>query len=124
MSAPGRPEVFFLMFEHPERGPLMAWLIVSPTGGGAWQTKWDIGTVDTDPKLSDTWFCREQYEQRFTRIMQDAAEQAGDRFELEGVTSRWGRAGGMRRQIAVGLASRVFALWEEILVEWETVGPE
>ena len=116
-------EIFLVLFVHRERGPLAGWLVVSPKSGGWWQTEWDIGTIDRDPQLSDKWFCRDQYERRFMRVLQRAAEKSDSvNFEIPGATSRWGMAKRLRRQNALDLTNQVLALWEEILLDWEARG--
>lgn len=94
---------------------------VSLKPGGQWQTEWDIGTIDQDPRLSDDWFCRNEYEKRFGKILQDAANQCLQ-FELPGATSRWGRAAGMGHSTACELAHRLFAFWQDVILEYETGG--
>jgi hypothetical protein len=106
---------------HPKRGPLVGSVLVSPMAGGFWRTEWDIGTIDKDPQLSDRWFCREEYEQKFVDVLQMAADNSNTGcFDIPGATSRWGFAKGMRHKNALELAKQVQALWEEILVGWET----
>ncbi len=125
MDCPRGSEIFLVLFLHRERGPLAGWLVVSREPTGWWRTEWDIGTIDKDPKLSDKWFCREPYEQRFMQVLQRAANESNSRyFDIPGATSRWGMAKGQRRQKAVDLAYQMLALWEEILVEWEKRGTE
>jgi len=117
-------EMFLVLFLHRQRGPLVGSLLVSPRPGGWWRAEWDIGTIDRDPQLSDKWFCRDRYEQKFVQVLQTAADESDSvDFEVPAATSRWGMAQGLRRQEALDLANQVLALWEEILVDWETSGP-
>jgi hypothetical protein len=115
------PHEFVLIFRHRQRGPLVGWLKVVRKSGGRWQTEWDIGTIDRDPRLSDNWFCRDEYEERFRQVLQAAADKC-IHFELPGATSRWGRAFGMPHENAVELARQLQALWQEILLDWEAGG--
>ncbi len=102
-------------------GPVFGRIWVSRTARGWWQTEWDIGTIDRDPRLSDDWFCQDQYEHRFVEAVQTALDKRGSSpFELPGATSRWGVAKGMYHRNALELAGRLVALWEEILLEWGT----
>jgi hypothetical protein len=121
MAAVCRPHIFVIFFQHRQRGPLVGWLKVSCQPGGQWQTQWDIGTIDRDPRLSDDWFCRDEYEKRFGQMLQAAADKCAQ-FKLPGATSRWGRAMGMPHRNAVDLAHQVQALWQEILLDWEAGG--
>jgi hypothetical protein len=115
----GRLQLFLIFLVHPERGLMVGGVRVSCKAGGRWQTEWDIGTIDKDPRLSDDWFCQDQYEDEFKETVQAAANECEPGgFELPGATSRWGVARGMRRENAMGLAIGLVALWEEILVEW------
>jgi hypothetical protein len=93
--------------------------------GGYWRTEWDIGTIDKDPQLSDNWFCREQYDQRFIQVLQTALDKSDSVcFEVPCASSRWGTAKGMRQKNALDLARQVLALWEEILADWEARGSD
>ncbi len=118
MAAVCRPHIFILVLQHRQRGCLFGWLSVSASSAGLWQTEWDIGTIDQDPELSDNWFCRDEYEQRFLQLLQAAADKSVH-FDLPGATSRWGRAKGMPRQCAVELWHQLFALWQVITLDWE-----
>ncbi len=51
--------------------------------------------------------------------MLEAAAKKSDHFEMPGATSRWGEAAGMPHRTAVELAEQIFALWQEILRDWE-----
>jgi hypothetical protein len=125
MDRSSRSEIFLVLFLHGERGPLAGWLLVSPKPAGWWQTEWDIGTIDRDPQLSDQWFCRDQYEQKFLQVLQRAAAEPDSvDFDIPCATSRWGMAKGLRRENALDLANQVLALWEEILVDWQTGGSQ
>lgn len=120
MNSSGRSQIFLVLFLHRERGPLVGSLLVSPKAPGLWQTEWDIGTIDRDPQLSDDWFCRDQYEEKFVQALQAAAGNSDSgHFDIPGATSRWGMAKGLREENALDLANQVLALWEEILVDWE-----
>jgi hypothetical protein len=105
------------MFVHPEQGPLVGSLLVSPMSEGFWRTEWDIGTIDQDPQLSDSWFCREQYDKKFAQVLQTALNKSDS--VCFGATSRWGTAKGLRQKSALDLARKVVGLWEEILADWE-----
>lgn len=118
MAAAGRPHLFFLLFLHRQHGPLYSWLTVLPKPGHQWQTRWDIGTIDRDPRLSDVWFCRDECESQFRQLLEAAANKS-DHFELPGATSRWGEASGMPHKTAVELAEQIVALWQGILQDWE-----
>jgi hypothetical protein len=112
-------QIFLVLFLHAERGPQIGSLRVWAEDGTWWQAEWDIGSIDRDPALSDRWFCQEHYERKFAGVLQTTADEANSsRFEVPGATSRWGFARGMSHEEAVGLANRVLALWEEILVDW------
>ena len=125
MNSSCRSQIFLVLFLHRERGPLVGWLVVSPKVPGWWETEWDIGSIDKDPRLSDDWFCRDQYEEKFAQVLQAAADKSNSsRFEIPGATSRWGMAKGLREENALDLAKQVQALWEEILVDWEARGME
>lgn len=121
MAAVCRSHRFVIFFHHRKWGPLIGWLKVSCQSFGRWQTQWDIGTIDRDPRLSDDWFCRDAYDERFRQLLQAAADKCGQ-FELPGATSRWGRAMGMPYENALDLAHQVQALWQEILLAWEAGG--
>ena len=74
---------------------------------------------DKYPRLSDDWFCQDQYENEFKEALQAAVNRCeAGRFELPGATSRWGVARGMSQPNAVDLAKELITLWEEILLEW------
>jgi hypothetical protein len=121
MAATCRAHVFFLLFMHRKRGPLLGWLMVSPKAGDRWETSWDIGTIDRDPRLSDDWFCRDECESRFRDVLQAAADKSFD-FEVPGAASRWGMAAGMPYKTALDLAEQILALWQDILLDWEARG--
>ena len=117
MSAARSKHVFLVRFLHPQKGPLVGSLLVSPMPEGAWRTEWDIGTIDQDPQLSDGWFCRQQYDKKFAQVLQAALKKSDS--VCSGATSRWGTAQGMRQKNALDLARQVLSLWEEILAGWE-----
>jgi len=121
MAAVCRPHTFVTFFLHRQRGPLIGWLKVSRKPDGRWQTEWDIGTIDRDPRLSDDWFCRHEYDKRFQQLLQALANKSVQ-FELSGVTSRWGIATVMPHENALALAHEIQALWQEILLAWENGG--
>ena len=121
MVAKCRPHEFVLIFRHRQRGPLVGWLKVSCKSGGQWQTSWDIGTIDRDPRLSDNWFCRHEYDERFRQMLQAMADKSVQ-FELPGATSRWGTATLKPYENAVELAHQIQSLWQEIILDWEASG--
>jgi hypothetical protein len=121
MAAVCCPHIFVLIFRHRPRGPLVGWLKVSRKPGGQWQTEWDVGTIDRDPRLSDDWFCRDEYEERFRQVLQATADKSVQ-FELPGATSRWGIATVMPYENALDLAHQLQALWQAILLDWEAGG--
>lgn len=119
-----RPHLFCVLFHHPTRGALLGSVIVSASSRGKWSTEWDVGTIDKDPQLSDHWFCRDQYEQKFEELLKFALAHANSPgFEIPCATLRWGSAKGMRKQLALDLANRLFALWQGILVDWDGLDP-
>lgn len=125
MNSGRRSQVFLVLLLHRQRGPLVGSLLVSPKTPSWWKTEWDIGTIDRDPQLSDDWFCRDQYQQKFVQALQAAADKSdSSHFNIPGATSRWGMAEGLREENALDLANQVLALWEEILVDWEARGIE
>ena len=110
-----------VLLMHRQHGPLVGSLLVSPMSGGLWRTEWDIGTIDKDPQLSDSWFCRKKYEKKFVQVLQTALDESDSpSFEVPCATSRWGTAKGMRQKNALDLAKQVLTLWQEILLAWES----
>ena len=119
-SASDRPHAFLVLFHHPERGPLCGSITVSTSGKSTWTTRWDVGTIDQDPQLSDHWFCQDRYERQFAKLLQSAADQVNSAsFEIPCATLRWGSAKGMGKELALALANHLLTLWEEILTDWE-----
>src|SRR6516164_934664 len=121
MAVVCRPHMFAIFFLHRQRGPLVGWIKISGKAGGRWQTEWDIGTIDQDPRLSDDWFCRDEYDEKFRQLLQAMVDKSVQ-FELPGATSRWGRATVKPYKNAVELARQIQALWQEILLAWEAGG--
>jgi len=120
-----RRHIFCVLFHDRVWGPLVGSVTVSASAQGRWRTEWDVGTIDRDPPLSDRWFCREEYEQQFEELLNSAAAQADSpAFEIPGATLRWGFAKGMRKELALELASNVFGLWQRILIDWDGVQTE
>jgi len=119
-SASDRSQAFLVLFNHPERGPLFGSITVSTPGQSTWTTRWDVGTIDQDPQLSDHWFCQDRYERQFTKLLQSAADQVDSAsLEIPCATLRWGSAKGMGKELALALANHLLTLWEEILTDWE-----
>src|SRR5690242_7187236 len=88
-----RSELFLVLFYHRKRGPLAGHLLVSLEPSGWWQTEWDIGTIDKESKLSDEWFFRGLYQEKFIQVIQIAANKSkSPHFEVPAATSRWGVA--------------------------------
>jgi hypothetical protein len=80
---------------------------------------WDIGTIDEDPRISDHWFCQEQYTEQFIQLLKFAAAHSHSPFfEIPCATLRWGTAKGMRKALALRLATQIFGLWQAILADW------
>jgi hypothetical protein len=119
-NASDRPQAFLILFHHPARGPLLGSITVSKSGQSTWTTRWDVGTIDKDPELSDHWFCQDRYERQFTKLLQWAAGQVNSAsFEIPCATLRWGSAKGIGKELALGLANHLDTKWEEILADWE-----
>jgi hypothetical protein len=121
MADDRRSHIFCLCFLHRQRGLLVGSLKVSSKHGEQWQTHWDIGTIDRDPQLSDDWFCLPRYDHTFQQVLQQAANKCVH-FKLPGATLRWGDAKGMPHEQALELAHKLFALWQEIVLDWESHG--